>query len=111
MAAAYCRKCLALTSTAADFCPACGASDPSGRRSALVGSVFLGLLGGAALTGLYAWVLRDRWDRWAAKFADLADDHPLAGAASDAAVAAGVGVFLVGWAVCFLAVWRRVRTP
>jgi hypothetical protein len=98
-------------STAASACPACGAADPSGRRSARLGAAFLGLLGGAALTGLYAWVIRDRWERWAAQFAGLPDDHPLSGAASEVAVAVGVSVFLAGWVVCALGVWRRVRTP
>ena len=110
MALARCRHCLAHVIPDDPRCPVCGGADPSGRRFALLGSVLLGGLAGAAVVGVYAAGLRWKWHRWAGLFGDP-DDPTVSENAVDAAVIVGVFVFLRGSlaAATLIHKWFRFR--
>src|SRR5262245_11851328 len=110
MALARCRHCLAHVIPDDPRCPVCGGADPSGRRFALLGSVFLGGLSCAAAVEMFAAGLRCKWHRWAGLFGDP-DDPDVAGNATDTAVIVGVLVFLLGSlaAATLIHKWFRFR--
>ena len=95
MALVRCRHCLALVVPDDAACSVCHGRDPSGRRFALLGSLFLGSLAGAGLTGVFAAGLSWKWHRWLALFGDP-DNPAVAVNAATMAPIVGAFVFLLG---------------
>ncbi len=108
MALVRCRHCHALVVPDDPRCTVCHGADPSGRRHALLGSLFLGGLGGAAVTGLYAAGLWWKWHRWIPLFGDP-DDLVAADNARNVAVIAGAFVFLTATLVAAALIHRTAR--
>ncbi|HVK15714.1 MAG TPA: hypothetical protein VM533_02125 [Fimbriiglobus sp.] len=95
MALVRCRHCHALDLSDATRCSVCGGADPSGQKFALLGSLFLGGLVGAAGVGLFAAGLWWKWHRWARFFGDP-DEAVVSERAADAAMVVGGVAFLLG---------------
>jgi hypothetical protein len=77
----------------------------------LLGAVFVAVLVGAGFAGAYAWMISRVWDRLERKFDRLPADHWLEGAATEAATAGGVAVFLFGWLLAYACLRPRRHKP
>ena len=105
----YCRNCYGLVAAGADYCPSCGIVIP-GQRPKVYTALFAGLIAASVVTGVWAWLVSQLWDKWVKRFERLPEDHPLFQSETLTAWGIGAGLFLATWVFALL-VMRTSRQP